>query len=74
MDDIWIISWFDHTAFDANPIWKSPVRVLVRSLSLSLSLDSSQRMSGWNLFLFSHVGPWCLAFWCGTYSGMQYSA
>ena len=24
MDDIWIISWFNHTAFDANPIWKSP--------------------------------------------------
>ena len=23
MDDIWIISWFNHTAFDANPIWKS---------------------------------------------------
>ena len=26
MDDIWIISWFNHTAFDANPIWKSPIR------------------------------------------------
>ena len=25
MDDIWIISWFNHTAFDANPIWKSPI-------------------------------------------------
>ena len=24
MDDIWIISWFNHTAFDANPILKSP--------------------------------------------------
>ena len=24
MDDIWIITWFNHTAFDANPIWKSP--------------------------------------------------
>ena len=24
MDDIWIISWFNHTAFDANPIWQSP--------------------------------------------------
>ena len=24
MDDIWITSWFNHTAFDANPIWKSP--------------------------------------------------
>ena len=24
MDDVWIISWFNHTAFDANPIWKSP--------------------------------------------------
>ena len=24
MDDIWIISWFNHTAFDANPIWKPP--------------------------------------------------
>ena len=24
MDDIWMISWFNHTAFDANPIWKSP--------------------------------------------------
>ena len=24
MDDIWIISWFNHIAFDANPIWKSP--------------------------------------------------
>ena len=24
MDDIWIISWFNHTACDANPIWKSP--------------------------------------------------
>ena len=23
MDDIWIISWFNHTACDANPIWKS---------------------------------------------------
>ena len=23
MDDIWIIRWFNHTAFDANPIWKS---------------------------------------------------
>ena len=28
MDDIWIISWFNHTAFDANPIWKSPKRVI----------------------------------------------
>ena len=27
MDDIWIISWFSHTAFDANPIWKSPTLV-----------------------------------------------
>ena len=26
MDDIWIISWFNHTAFDANPIWKSPIK------------------------------------------------
>ena len=25
MDDIWIISWFYRTAFDANPIWKSPM-------------------------------------------------
>ena len=25
MDDIWIISWFNHTAFDANPIWQSPM-------------------------------------------------
>ena len=25
MDDIWIISWFNHIAFDANPIWKSPI-------------------------------------------------
>ena len=25
MDDIWIISWFNHTAFDANPMWKSPI-------------------------------------------------
>ena len=25
MDDIWIISCFNHTAFDANPIWKSPI-------------------------------------------------
>ena len=24
MDDIWIISWFNHIAFDANSIWKSP--------------------------------------------------
>ena len=24
MDDIWIISWLNHTACDANPIWKSP--------------------------------------------------
>ena len=24
MDDIWIISWFNHTAFDANHNWKSP--------------------------------------------------
>ena len=24
MDDIWIISWFNHTACDANPIWKPP--------------------------------------------------
>ena len=25
MDDRWIISWFNHIAFDdANPIWKSP--------------------------------------------------
>ena len=24
MDDIWIIGWFNHTAFDANPIWKPP--------------------------------------------------
>ena len=23
MDDIWITSWFNHTAFDVNPIWKS---------------------------------------------------
>ena len=23
MDDIWIMSWFNYTAFDANPIWKS---------------------------------------------------
>ena len=28
MDDIWIISWFNHTAFDANPIWKSPIGAL----------------------------------------------
>ena len=26
MDDIWIISWFNHTACDANPIWKSPIK------------------------------------------------
>ena len=26
MDDIWIISWFYHTAFDAHPIWKSPIQ------------------------------------------------
>ena len=25
MDDIWIMSWFNHTAFDANPMWKSPI-------------------------------------------------
>ena len=30
MDDIWIISWFNHTAFDANPIWKSPILALAR--------------------------------------------
>ena len=29
MDDIWIISWFNHTAFDANPIWKSPIHVFI---------------------------------------------
>ena len=23
MDDIWIIDWLNHTAFDANPMWKS---------------------------------------------------
>ena len=28
MDDIWIISWFNHTAFDANPIWKSPDKLI----------------------------------------------
>ena len=27
MVDIWIISWFNHTAFDANPIWKPPTSV-----------------------------------------------
>ena len=31
MDDIWIISWFSHTAFDANPIWKSP-SISIRNL------------------------------------------
>ena len=25
MDDIWIINFFNHTAFDANPIWKPPM-------------------------------------------------
>ena len=35
MDDIWIISWFNHTAFDANPIWKSPIE------SFSCTKDST---------------------------------
>ena len=37
MDDIWIISWFNYTAFDANPIWKSPSQAWLtfdRKLSL----------------------------------------
>ena len=28
MDDIWIISWFNHTAFDANAIWKSLIKII----------------------------------------------
>ena len=28
INDIWIISWFNHIAFDANPIWKSPIRAI----------------------------------------------
>ncbi len=40
MDDIWIISWFNHTAFDANPIWKSPKHVLKKGLYLSRQLNS----------------------------------
>ena len=37
MDDIWMIyglSWFNHTAFDANSIWKSP-----RSTGLKILCD-----------------------------------
>ena len=34
MDDIWIISWFNHTAFDANPIWKSPILSLCGALPM----------------------------------------
>ena len=35
MDDIWIISWFNHTAFDANPIWKSPICFVCHSCGSS---------------------------------------
>ena len=38
MDDIWIISWFNHTAFDANPIWKSPKQSVLLALALSPTL------------------------------------
>ena len=30
MDDIWIINFITHTAFDANPIWKPPIIILER--------------------------------------------
>ena len=32
MDDKWIISWFNHTAFDANPMWKSPIWAALQPL------------------------------------------
>ena len=31
MDDIWLISWFNHTAFGANPIWKSPISLQLKN-------------------------------------------
>ena len=40
MDDIWIISWFNHTAFDANPIWKSPKYTSLGSDEVDGKLDS----------------------------------
>ena len=47
MDDIWIISWFNHTAFDANPIWKSPkdgdeIRLLFSADTFSASLTKAK--------------------------------
>ena len=40
MDDIWIISWFNHTAFDANPIWKSPTKTKCLKKSGGLGLQA----------------------------------
>ena len=37
MDDIWIISWFNHTAFDANPIWKPPTGEVWRGVDMTNS-------------------------------------
>ena len=39
MDDIWIISWFHHTACNANPIWKPPKIAARPGFSLDFVLD-----------------------------------
>ena len=59
MDDIWIISWFNHTAFDANPIWKSPMMALVKLVVPTLPTDCcSQTFFGMQTFPHdSGLGP-----------------
>ena len=39
MDDIWIISWFNHIAFDANRIWRSPIARPENRLLLALDMS-----------------------------------
>ena len=41
MDDIWIKSWFNHTAFDANPMWKSPTEASELQIELKIKSDKS---------------------------------
>ncbi len=52
MHDIWIISFFNHTAFDANPIWKplkmaspqnSVLQTELRHISVARPIMSSIR-------------------------------
>ena len=45
MDDIWIISWFNHTAFDANPIWKSPICKYFHSYFSKYSTDAGSPLA-----------------------------